>query len=96
VIIPADFADDPVFLSNHGYRDWLNPAGLLFGGVYEMLSEQTYMIRALVRHPEICADFTFEKCPACNAQHIIWDKRKQHCFKCGFNLQRYIKQRKLH
>ncbi|MFZ2147706.1 MAG: hypothetical protein WAV28_10855 [Sedimentisphaerales bacterium] len=60
-----------------------------------MPSELIHMIRALVRNPHICADLTFDKCPACNAQGIIWDKRKQHCFKCGFNLQKYIKQRKL-
>jgi hypothetical protein len=59
-----------------------------------MPSNQTYMIRALVRHPEICTHFTFNKCPACNAQYIIWDKRKQHCFKCGFNLKKYINKRK--
>ncbi len=59
-----------------------------------MTSKQTYMIRALVRNPHICTDFTFNECPACNAQDIIWDKRKQHCFKCGFNLQKYIKRRK--
>ncbi len=61
-----------------------------------MPSERTYMIRALVRNPEICTDLNFNKCPACNAQYIIWDKTKQHCFKCGFNLKRYIKQRKLY
>jgi len=72
----------------------LNAAGLLFGGVCEMTSDQKHMIRALIRNPEICTDHVFNKCPACNAPHIIWDKRKQHCFKCGFNLQQYIKQRK--
>jgi len=60
-----------------------------------MPSKQTYMIRALVRNPHICADFTFNKCPACNAHGIIWDKRKQRCFKCGFNLQKYIEQKKM-
>jgi len=59
-----------------------------------MPSEETYMIRALVRNPDICANLVFKKCPACDVQHIIWDEKKQHCYKCGFNLQKYIKQRK--
>ena len=59
-----------------------------------MPSKQVYMLRALVRNPEICKDLIFKKCPACRAEYIIWDEKKQHCFKCGFNLHKYIKQRK--
>jgi len=59
-----------------------------------MQSELTYMIRALVRNPEICTDLIFKKCPACGAQYIIWDEKKQQCFKCGFKLQKYIQKRK--
>ncbi len=58
-----------------------------------MLSKETYMIRALVRNPEICTDFIFKRCPACNARYVIWDEKKQHCYKCGFNLKKYIKKR---
>ncbi len=59
-----------------------------------MTISETYMIRALVRNPEICEDLVFKRCPACCAEYIIWNKKKQHCSKCGFNLQKYIKQRK--
>ena len=72
---------------------WIRRACFL-GGVCKMQSELTYMIRALVRNPEICTDLIFKKCPACGAQYIIWDEKKQQCFKCGFKLQKYIQKRK--